>query len=1030
MHHSRLAFAMRFALLALCASVFATAPRTQAPHDELAEVRAHIENALRRFVDTTGATITDLSLGTDGGDVVAKARVGALGKSAALRARLEGKTKPRELALDFGGVPIEFTRIAALGSRLSSVLPRTIDVRAGVRLREITLLRDVEEGSLESISVAFSPEAKTTWRPVNELPVRIEDLRVTLSSLRSDEKRKPAKQGDSNDETEQSRKIEGAISGILRAGTSFSCGVAAKLGSTHDDFALEATLDNRWRLVDIATALGGEPAAATLAPLPDALETASLRDAKLRIEPKGKLASLDAATNFGQLQLVARQNGVMVGIAPPEDFRLADLDASLRSLDANNLDLSQLRFVISSFDGEVDSSLGTSLGGRVGKGLNLAARLDLRPLKIAKMCGVDQLDLRARIPYPQPMDLILSAGIQTRISLGKGATFREVRLVLRPSPQRFKLALQGRMDLVVDHQELGLLGEFAVEPMTQTVSGTFALDPANGEWQNPFGIRGVGVPKLAVSLGATFGTGIPLPTLGLQAGLRVGEGRNAIAGNGVVVLNPRDPMNSMIAVDLREVSLYRMLGLASPATATRIRDCPLGRSLAAVTVHNAAVRIVPNDIDFAGSHFAKGYRIAGDFDVLGVRARGLFDLDYSRGLSVLATMDPIRLAGGKIAITGSRSSKDPILKLDLRTDNQEMLVSGKLNILGNFFVSETDLRITPTKQELYAAGKIFGKLDAELVASASTSIANRKADFYLRARMQQSLLADLRKRVLTEIDKATRNHVHKINQAKAQVANAQRDVQNWDRQIAATRKRVEDRQARDIANMRAAAKTASDNADREYRRLGSKIDSLKKRIKKQPWRAVDLGAEIGVLETRRNAQRIVMKTIGANLVKSLATVGQNFPKELSSELGPMIASQKAAQASLIAAQGVLSGYRGVVQGTMGAAKWIADNGLGNAFDLHAMQLETRVSTANGAWFACAFRGRFLGGDFATSLRLELDDPGSMASDIASALLGGKAPKQPFREVQIQRSTPRRLSAPKTMPALSTQEILQRAAALR
>ena len=1005
-------FVLRLLVLTCLTLLGGVARAQSAP--QLAELRAEIQALLSRFVDVTGAKVSELDAGMDGADVVASGRVEAFGHSAKLRVKLVDKSKPRELALEFGGVRLGLARIAKLGGGFADLLPKGLGLEAGVLLHEITLTRDVEAKKLESIALSFAPEATTSWQPLRGLPIRLEGLRIGVTVM--------------HPQASKQRQVRGSIGGTLRAGVKFACGAKAKLTRNPDDFELEAQLANKWRLVDIASALGGDKVAATLRPLPDILENTALRDATLALKPKTKLASLTAQSNFGRLELVARERGVMVGIAPPPDFKLAKLDASLRSLDASNLDLSKLSFVISSFDGDVDSAIaGRVGGGRVGKGLNLAAKLDLRPLKLDRTLGLRQLDLRARIPYPNPMNLVLSAAIEAQIALGGGATFKEVQFVLRPSPQRFKLALQGRMDLRVQRQTLGLLGEMAVEPLTQTVSGTFALDPKNGEWRDPFGVRGVGVPKLAVSLGATFGTGIPLPTLGLQAGLRVGEGRNAIKGNGVVVLNPRDPMNSMIAFDLRQLSLMRILGLTAPRTAASIQRSPLARALAAVQVRNLAARIVPNDIDFAGSTFEKGYRIAGDFNVLGVNAKGLFELDYSRGLSVLATMDAIRLANGNLVISGARGRRNPVLKLDLRSDRQAMLVSGKLSVLRNFFVSETDLRITPQRQELYARGKIFGKLQAELVASAATSIANRRADFYLRARMEQSLLADLRKRVLSEIDKATRKHVRQINKAKGDVAKAQRDVQHWDRQIAATRRRVKARQDRDIAKMRAAANTARRNADREYKRLGSKISSLKKRIKKQPWRAADLGAEIAVLETRRNAQRLLMKTIGANLVKGLANLGKKFPKELSSELGPMLAAQKTAQGTLIAAQGVLSGYRGVVTGTMGAAKWIAANGLGGAFDLNAMQLETRLSTARGSWFACSFRGQFLKKNFATALRLDLNNPARMASDIAKALLDGRAPKRAFRAVSIARRNPSRLAPPRPMPALSANDILSKCA---
>ncbi|MCA8957734.1 MAG: hypothetical protein KDC87_16785, partial [Planctomycetes bacterium] len=729
---------------------------------------------------------------------------------------------------------------------------------------------------------------------------------------------------------------------------------------------------------------------------------------------------------------LVRDGAVVAGIAPPAGFKLARLDPALQSLDAGDLDLSQMALVAASRDCRIDDSLRGVCVGRGGapvvKGLNLFAKLDTRPIKLDRLLGVQQLDLGARIPFPNPLDLVLTAGIRTRISLGKGAEFRELAFELRPSPRRFKLSLRGLMDLQVQRDRLQLTGEMALEPLTQTVSGTFVLDPRSGEWREPFGLRGVGVPKLALSLGATFGAGIPLPTLGLQAGLRIGAGRDPLRGEGVIVLNPRDPMNSMVALDVQQLSLMKILDFASPQASATVRGSPLARALADIMLQRASLRIVPNDIEFAGTRYERGYRVAGDFRVLGVNAKGLFELDYSRGVTALATMDPISLANGALRITGTRGCPAPVLELALRTDRQVMRVNGKLAVLRDMFVSETDLRIQPQAMELYARGKVFGALQAEVEMRAATSFRNPRADFYFRAKMEQTLLRELREKAVAEIDRATRKHVHEILEARRKVTAEKTKVDNFSRQIAATRKRVEARQARDIANMRKAAAASKAKATNEYNRLGALISKKKQQIKSNPLRGVDLGPEIAWLETRRNAEKLVLDHIGSNLVKGLADLGKNFPKELSSELGPMIAGQKIAQGALIAAQGVLDGYRAAVTGTMQAARWIADNGLGGVFDLNAMQLETALSSARGSTFAVALRGTFLKQPFTTELRLDLRSPDRIAKSISDALLGKNAPSRAFRPLRLQAQGCTPLAPPRSQPALSTADILRRCGA--
>jgi hypothetical protein len=996
-----------------------------------ADPTAAVRDCLTSVVSNSAVQVGELTVSGTGDAIAVAGPLTLLGHAARATATFAAgrRLQAIEVAVPDGAISVASLDQLA-GGGLAQLLA-TVPVGAAISLRRVGISL-AADGSIGEVAVGVGTGVAWDLLPGASLQMQDVSAELAVANPRG------------------ARAVRGTLAGQASvAGIALS--LRGTLATRREEIELAATVSGQTpTLRETIRSVGGNAAAATLDPLPTSLRDLSLRELTLAVRPFAKTATVSTTTTLGRLSLTATgaSGGVQfaAAIAPPAGFKLGQIDSSLASLDAAEIDLAGLTLAVASHSGPFAPGVGgLAPATPLVKGLNLFARLDLRKLRVADLLKVEALDLRALIPFPNPLSLVLQAAIQADIDLGGGARFREVMFELRPSPQRFKLGLLGKVDLQVDRQTLRMLGEMAVEPLTQTVAVTMALDPAQGEWREPFGLRGVGVMKLAASLGATFGAGIPLPTVGLQGGLRLGSGPDPVTGNGVVVLNPRDPMHSMVALDLQNIALPRLIALADAGAADQIRRSPLGNALDKLELRNVSIRIVPDDLDFAGTRFERGYRFAGDFNVLGATARGLFELDYTRGLSALATVSTIRL-GSALELTGAGGQGDPLVKLDLRTDRQEFLINGRIillkDLLGagrHFFTSETDLQVLPTGFSLYAQGSVLGVLATEVQCTAQGSLANQSADFFLRAKMQQTALAELREKARQEIDKATRDHVRQINEAKAKVATAQADVNRLDRDIAATRRRVGERQARDLAAMRAHADRDSREARAEYDRIGRLINekhaaiadakswSFPKSIG-MPATVAALGTEIGWLETRRNAHKLVMDTIGSNLVKGLAKLGDNFPKELSSELGPMIAGQKIAQGSLLAAQGVLDGYKHVVKGTMGAAKWIADNGLGNVIDLNLMQFETRLSTQRDSYVQLGFRGRFCGSNFTTGMRLNLSDPAAMAADIAKALIEGKLPNQGVTDFGLTARAPTTLSRPRALPALTQAELLARAGA--
>lgn len=1003
-------FPASVAVLAFALSAF---PTTRDPDDPVASVKACLGAVLQSQDVRVGELVVSGS-----GDALSVTGPSTLfGLEAQVSASFAaGKLKTIGVTCPSGTISLDsLDRVAGGGMR---PLLANVPGVGEVSLRKLALTVGADGSTPEAVTLGLGHGK--SWDLLGAGAARLEDVGFELTVAQP---------------KEGGRSVRGTLAGTLRLG---SAGLALRgtLANRAEDLQLSASqTGSGGNLRDAVMALLPREATSIFDKTPGKVGSCPLTDLGVTVRPAARAVSLRCNSELGRLVLAGRADrgtpSFTATFCPPRGFKLAQLDGALGSLDAAEIDLSNLALVLASADGQVQDAVEGVLaaGTPVVKGVNLIARLDLQKLKVADLLHVRHLDLRAGIPFPNPLDLVLAAAIRTDIDLGANAKFKEVTFELRPNPRRFQLGLVGKVDLRVGQDVLLMRGEMSLEPLTQTASVTMSLDPARGEWREPFGLASVGVEKLAASLGVTFGAGIPLPTIGLQGGLRLGTGPNPVHGAGVVVLNPRDPMHSMVALDLENVTLPRLIGLASAQAAASIARSPLGSALNSLEIKKVAIRIVPDDVDFAGTRFERGYRFAGEFDVLGATARGLFELDYERGISALATVSAIRI-GNVFTLTGARGRPDPIVKLDLRTDQQEFLVSGSVTLLENlfgqgkhFFVSETDLHVQPGGFGLYAHGKVLGALDTELECSASGSIRDKTAEFALRVKMEQTALKELHDRALREIDAATRDHVAQINKAKSDVAKAQAEVQRWDRDIEATRQRVAARQKRDLDAMRAKADADKRAAEAEYRRLGAIIADRNRRIDKgEFW----LAAEVGWLETRRNVQLVAVRDIGSNLTKGLARLGDQFPKELSSELGPMIAGKEIAAASLKVSQGVLDGYKVLVKGTMGAARWIADNGLGNAFDLNLMQFATRLSTIKDSFVQLDFRGRFCGEDFRTSMRLDISSPEAMARDIAKALVEGKAPNANFADLSLASRGLANFEGPRSMPQLTTAQLLERA----
>ena len=682
-------------------------------------------------------------------------RVRLWNRSATLRAKLaDGGVA--SLELDLQGATLDAATLDRwTRGHLVKRLPKGFPLQAGLSCRQVAL--DLEGGRPRAVRMTLSTAEK--WVPLSagsfslgeialELRVELRTRWVTAKLM--------------------------AKAMIGRVGIRLS-GMAGQ----NQQLVLVAQLRTNTTFGDLLSFAAQQEA--QLRPLigavPSALRGLNLGKYAVTVRPRSKEFQLKASFDMGNIKLVAKRNertkklDLKLALAPNAKFRWARFARALAGLD--QLPIAGQALVLSSGTGDL-AAFADLLGakpGSVGRGVNLVGRLELRTLnpRLSKLLKVDILDLRDTLST-RLEDTRLSATARFQpIALGRALKIEEVGLSLRPSPSNLQLSISGRVNIQVDGQNLPLIAELGVKPRSLTLQGTLRMP---GRISNALGIRQLELSNLRGSFGVTFGTGIPLPTLGMSAHVKFGR----VSGSGSFDLDPGDPINSRVQLRLARLSVADLLDAAvSRRTAATVKG--VAGPLASAVLTNVHFKVAPKE----------GFRIAGTLQVMRKTFSVEFDVNYEQGLTAKGAMSPLDIANGALRINGYNGRGNPSFEVALTKAKQLIAIQGQVQVAGGLMRANASLYMKPTKIELRADGQLFGRLAARLELTGTASLSN--PSFRVKGTMKQSLLATLNQHVRNHIKNDTKSTVAAIKRAKQALRAAENELAPIKSELKRTRKR-------------------------------------------------------------------------------------------------------------------------------------------------------------------------------------------------------------------------------------------------
>ena len=187
---------------------------------------------------------------------------------------------------------------------------------------------------------------------------------------------------------------------------------------------------------------------------------------------------------------------------------------------------------------------------------------------------------------------------------------------------------------------------------------------------------------------------------------------------------------------------------------------------------------MPQDTSIGKISYAQGLRVAGTMNVAGFNAAAKVEIDPTAGhRGRPGSLSPVHVAD-VFSLTADPSVGDPAAgpSLDIQvktTAIPSIAITGQASLLG--VTAAAHVTLSDQGFDFGCAGKVFGLFDAAVTAKGASL--QSAEGFTVHAQMSQSFLSDLTSRAAVVLQQAA-------NQAAAQIASAQRDVDNAQAELA------------------------------------------------------------------------------------------------------------------------------------------------------------------------------------------------------------------------------------------------------
>lgn len=580
---------------------------------------------------------------------------------------------------------------------------------------------------------------------------------------------------------------------------------------------------------------------------------------------------------------------------------------------------------------------------------------------------------------------------------------------IKPSPANFKISMGGQLEVKVDKDVLLFTGEMGVDLTDQAIFVTGLME---GKWKDPFGAKGLAIADLGVTFGVSFRTTpIPLPELGMKGTLQV----NNFNGDLFVYLNTNNPSESAVDAGFNKVSLKAILEEFCDQQTLQKIPADIRNTVLNVTMEDARLTVAARPLTIMKKDFDPGFRIKGTANIgeiagakLDVQV-GYEGIDASAGVKKISHLPFFELKG-------ARGKEDPIMQIVAKASTEsKVVISGSATLLG--ITSETDLLLNDKGFDLFMNGKIFNVFNAKLEVTG-----NRIKDggsFRVAATMEQDFMRYLTENASKEIDKATKKTQQDITKAQNIISKEQQKLSSLNRNIANMRNTVRGERKRDLDNIKRAKQDIVNSKRKHFNDIKNNLKSINSKIRrahadiakkksaigkeKNIFTKGKLAAEfslysgeklafIATQETAKRAQLIYLKPAELALkaaeesVKLTHALGSKTPIDADPRIVALIGVKETANASMEVGKGILEAAKIVGVGTLGAAKWIVENGPQNVVNITYAKFEAKLSAAHGGAILVHMKGTFAGKPMDEKFTINFKDPLKSTKDFANSLL--------------------------------------------
>ncbi|WP_230389660.1 hypothetical protein [Vibrio nitrifigilis] len=408
--------------------------------------------------------------------------------------------------------------------------------------------------------------------------------------------------------------------------------------------------------------------------LPERIADFTLDNTHMEINLDSGYADITADVDgYGSILLKISKDGSDWGFifaaVTGDDFHFSHISSALKPIDSLNFQDTTL--ILSSMQSTgVTVRESPKLTTDVTKGLSFLMSLsmnnnaDLKKIKNALKLNIDSLVTTLAIQSDD--NVTLEGEFGGSYDLGAGITLTKTGLSMQLLSGNviFSVDLQAAVDI---GEILTFTGKLSVEVNGVTLAATLL-----GDWDRPFGVRGLTLSNLALEVGISDEA---IPDVGITGTVSV----NNLSGRIAVLFNSEAPQQSALNLAFSEFDIKAIFEMCDPAI---IKAMP--SELVALLdsgYHNVDIYVVPTTTQIGGITFDEGFRAKGTIDILGWDASTDIDIDPAKGIKAKGQMEPVNLLN-IFTLEGAGTSAYPEFDLVLSLEQQKATIAGAISFLG------------------------------------------------------------------------------------------------------------------------------------------------------------------------------------------------------------------------------------------------------------------------------------------------------------------------------------------------------------